>query len=277
MPSQRTTKSRPRTSDPTSGFVRLHLVGLHQLEPSLDKDLMGRFQKALRSVGAAGSVAVRSRMITAVASTKFRTLSGLPVSLVGLHGKDDLLVLGPTWALERLGSGEVPPEPATTEHSDWLVTSRDTVRTEMMCLELLPGLLELVAAQPSVDTPVSDAKRKAAEEVLQALFRTTLPQILAFFQSTDAAAFVEQMAKEAKEVLSDLESQLDQGAESYPIWWTGWEPGSSTGQVQDVQDVLFTESGRHVTAYVVAGAEPERLLRPRSGTLAQRLLEYAAA
>lgn len=272
MPSSK--QGRTWGSEKSPGFVRLHLVAIHQLQPVPSNDLMGRFQKALRSVGAAGSVAVRSRMITAIASTRFQTLSGLPVSLVGLHGKDDVLVDGPPWALERLGAGESPPGPVATEHGDWLLRSHDVVATEISVLKLLPKLLALTTDTSADPASSSVSIRAAAEGLLGALFRTKLQQIHGFFVGKDVGEFVDQMIKEAEEVLSDLKSHRDQGAESYPVWWAGWDEMAHTAQVHDV---LFTESGRHVTAYPVAGEEPERLRRARSNSLEVRVRDFVAA
>src|SRR5450759_823580 len=133
-------------------LVRLHLVAPFHIDPVPDKSVLGRFEKALRSVGATGSISVRARMITAVAPTKFKTISGLPVSLVGLHGKDDLLVLGPTWALERLSRGESPEPLKAVGRKDWLWTAQNMVQTELDCLSHLPGLLRRAkSVQPSAE------------------------------------------------------------------------------------------------------------------------------
>jgi hypothetical protein len=239
----------------------------------LDKELVGRFQKALRAVGAAGSVAVRPRMITAVAGTKFKTLSGLPVSLVGLHGKDDLLVLGPAWAIERLGSGQVPPVPAAAEHADWLLKCRELVATEIECLTLLPQLLELVPPSLKPVDFENSPKLAAASELLQGLLRATVARVHDYFSTKDVNEFVTRTSQEAKAVLEEIEAQIEQGAESYPLWWVGWE-----SEVHgDAVEVLFTETGRHVTSYPVSGDAPERLRKARNSELRPKLTAFAAA
>lgn len=94
------------TAASVNGMVKLELVDPFDLEPMLDKALQGRLAKVLKDAGSQGRISVRSRMITSVASTKYSTLDGHPVSLVGVHGKDEILVRGPSWAIEMLADGQ---------------------------------------------------------------------------------------------------------------------------------------------------------------------------
>lgn len=94
--------------NPRDRLVHLQLIDLFNITPAPDKSVQGPLAKMLKSVGSKGKHAVRARMITAVSNTKFETLDGEPISLVGLHGKGEMLAVGPTWAIERLAEGETP-------------------------------------------------------------------------------------------------------------------------------------------------------------------------
>ena len=89
-------------------LVHLELIDLFNITPAPDKSIHGPLARMLKSVGSKGKYAVRARMITAVSNTKFKTLEGEPISLVGLHGKGEVLSIGPAWAIERLAEGLTP-------------------------------------------------------------------------------------------------------------------------------------------------------------------------
>lgn len=94
--------------NPRDRLVHLHMVDPFNIDPPPDQSVQGRLARMLKSVGSKGTLAVRARMITSVSNTKFKTIDGKPISMVGLHGKDEVLAVGPTWAIERLGDGDVP-------------------------------------------------------------------------------------------------------------------------------------------------------------------------
>ena len=94
--------------DMRNTMIELHLISPFHVEPTPDQSNLGRFDKAIRSVTNlqdTRSIYVRPTMITIISNTKFKTSSGLPISLVGLHGKDELLVTGPAWAILKLAQG----------------------------------------------------------------------------------------------------------------------------------------------------------------------------
>lgn len=94
--------------NPRDRLVHLELIDLFNITPTPDKLFQGPLARMLKSVGSKGKYAVRARMITAVSKTKFKTLDGEPISLVGLHGKGEMLSIGPAWAIERLAEGMLP-------------------------------------------------------------------------------------------------------------------------------------------------------------------------
>lgn len=132
--------------NPGDTLVQLFLVKPFDLDPVPDKSLQGRLDRVLRSVGANGTIAVRARMITAISNTKFKTVDGNPVSLVGLHGKDELLVRGPTWAVERLGRGETPDP---DECPSWLKQKAKEVSEERARLSQARTALDFYAESRS--------------------------------------------------------------------------------------------------------------------------------
>lgn len=94
--------------NPRDRLVHLELIDLFNITPTPDKSIQGPLARMLKSVGSKGKYAVRARMITAVSNTKYKTLEGEPISLVGLHGKGEMLSVGPAWAIERLAEGMTP-------------------------------------------------------------------------------------------------------------------------------------------------------------------------
>ena len=125
-------------------LVTLHLPSPFELHPMPDSRLEGRLNNVLRSVGAKKSISVRARMITAVADTKFKTEKGDPVSLVGLHGKDEILAIGPDWAIRRLAEGERPLDP-----SEMLAQEKITLSKIHATLDQIESELKL--AQTGLD------------------------------------------------------------------------------------------------------------------------------
>jgi hypothetical protein len=113
----------------------------------------------------------------------------------------------------------------------------------------------------------------AAAQLLQALLRANLSKIHDFFSREDLPAFLAKATQEAKEVLANIETQIEQGAESYPVWWEGWKSEAHG----ELLDVLFTEEGRHVTSYPIRGDEPDKLRKARSNDLRPSLTAYTAA
>lgn len=141
----------------TSELVQLHLISPSHIEPLPDKTNFGRFDKILRSVGSPRTVYVRPRMITVVSGTKYSTRTGLPVSLVGLHGKDELLVVGPPWALLKLAAGVAPK---VQPQEDARARYKEAIRTvveEAFWICRVKSLIDIVngtAVSPGVLTQI---------------------------------------------------------------------------------------------------------------------------
>lgn len=95
----------PRHGNPRDHLVQLQLADLLNTTPPPERSVQGQMARTLKNVGSKKRFAVRARMITLVSDTKYKTLEGWPISLVGLHGKAEILALGPAWAIERLGEG----------------------------------------------------------------------------------------------------------------------------------------------------------------------------
>jgi|GEM_PF-6889574 len=104
-----------------------------------DQKNPGRLQAMLKSVGSSQVITIRSRMITAVADTKYRTKDGHPISLIGVHGKDELLVVGPTWVFERYAKGV---EPDVEAWIDKLYTYIRTIRSSWGRFEFIAKALD---------------------------------------------------------------------------------------------------------------------------------------
>ena len=254
----------------SEGLVRLHLVAAHHLDPTPTKGLGGRLDRVLRDVGSRDGISVRARMITAVASTKFATLNGLPVSLVGLHGKDELLVTGPRWALEKVANGQYPTgEPTNAQAKAPLAVVQD----EITLLQQLPDLLSRVRVPSHIDLEELTAESSeyidafGAKRALTALFRTKITRIMSFFETNDLSMFLEAALLEAKQVLHNVteESGLD---DIYRVWWNSWIEGPAG----DRDDKLLTATGRHVTAYPISERwDASYLTKPRSNDVVEYL------
>ena len=258
-------------------LVRLHLVAPIHVEPTPDKAVLGRFERILRGVGATGSIAVRARMITLVAGTKFKTVSGLPVSLVGLQGKDDLLVLGPAWALEILSTGKELKTSENQGSRDQLEDACAVVQDEIHFIRLVPNFLaSLQGSSPTVPTETFDPT--LAKEMLQAIFRTKWEVVNAYFEQHDPVAFCTEMLSEATQVLATVRKTLEGGVDNYPEWWLQWDKGQVVqGDNHTQADICITKSGRHVTAYPVKGADPSVLLNTRTNSISGRWRELTDA
>ena len=252
-------------------LVGIYVVAIQHLDPSPPTALSGRFVKVLQNAKAKGRIAVRARMITAVAQTQYQTRNGLPVSLIGLHGKDELLVVGPAWALERIGAGEYP----STKNQTAVIDNITLVKDEIAMLEKLPALLGVACekrrqALNSGDWPL-EGELPFAIDALCAFFRTSkIDHILDFFEENDLAKFIAGAQKEALDVLASVQSDWPELDLLYPKWWADWEPASN-----ERRDRLITSSGRHVTAYPVAGKiDQESMLKDRKSNRLKKFLEH---
>lgn len=193
-------------------------------------------------------ISVRARMISLITSTKFKTTSGQPISLVGLHGKDEILVVGPTWAIARLATGEVPKKVDTPPSIPDLCSR---IETELLLLKNLPALL---SAKLNID------QIKDRDEILAAMFRTNLSNVELFFSKNDMTSFSERMIAETNTVLVLVKDMPYR----YPDWWIEWDENKN---VAPTNDPLITPDGRHITAYPIAQPDGTLLSKARTKNL----------
>ena len=199
----------------------------------------GRFAKSAVSAGCSGKIMVRSRMITAISDTKYRTKSGAPITLVSLHGKDDVLVLGPAEAIERIANGEIP-EPYT--HSGYIDKVKQAIKItaiEITYIKQLPNLFNLC----DFDDP------KNSENMdIRCFFRAPIEQVKNYFSENNMEEFCARFTEEAEAHLGYLSSILS-SSNKHPYWWLAWE------------DFLITSSGRHIMGYPIS--YKDKLMSPR--------------
>lgn len=215
-------------------FLKLHLIEHLDFDPIPELDIQaGRFVKNAKDAGCPGQFSVRKRMITAIAETKFKTIDGAPVSLIGLHGKDDMLVAGPAYAIERLASGEELPELNSAAENKSIKAAQELAKSEISYLNSLEEVMSLAG--------VADRKDKVCKEVMH-FFRTNIEEINDFFDGHELPNFVDCYIKEAQEHLEYL-NNIYNGEIKYPRWWSVWE------------DFEITAAGRHITAYPISPNE----------------------
>ncbi len=283
-------------------LVTLHLISPFNVEPTPDKSLLGRLDRVLRSVGAGERIAVRSRMITAVASTKFKTKSGHPVSLVGLHGKDELLVVGPTWAIERLAAGRQPDDQdGQPTESAAALKLRGILEGEIFWMLQVPRLLDLSVDRildPSryyefadriklsladliseeywdriaqkIPTAELDQKLnpKVAVGMLGLLLRATPEHISNYFASTDPVEFAKSTCREACLALAELDSKAQEGFDNHPVWWAPW---LNSKDKNAPIPAVNTQEGLSIR-YLAKSANPDTQPRPRQESVHSKWL-----
>lgn len=219
-------------------------------------------------------------MITVVAETKYLTKSGLPVSLIGLHGKDELLVVGPTWALLRLAAGQAtkrePQEGVRVQYHNAV----RTVVEEAFWLSRIGVLLQISSGAPlrpkflselnftlsvgvetcfvknplwlHMQTDVASQEGRveflkfASVDMLQGMFRCSIEVVQQYFLENDLNSFIEESLKECVEVFNELNNGLEEYDDVHTIWWGEWE----SKEIQSpVVPNYVTKSGRNITGY----------------------------
>lgn len=221
-------------------------------------------------------------MITAVASTKYKTHSGLPVTLVGLHGKDELLVVGPVWAVLKLANGEIPkqqPMPDGGKEIDkaikfaigemfWLqrleillaiakspTTSRssfsDSVSSELIFGELIElqerqewkEMLDSVARYNS--DPALD--KKLATEMLEGMFGCDIASCIEHLRARDVGKFSKTMLEECMDKYAEF-IKLEEHYDVHPVWWAEWEKEGVDCFIT-IKPNYVTPAGRNISNY----------------------------
>lgn len=178
-------------NDAGNNLVKLELVDIMDIDPMPDKAMQGRLARMLKQVGAQGNIAVRARMITSVSNTKFKNRDGHPISLVGLHGKDELLVRGPAWAIEEIGRGRTPD----TEQYISQLSARKALLTEL--LKVIDSSERPQNLLASIQDVLLDADQ------LDASAKTVLKQQIG-------------------ELLTDLSMVLERSESGSIPWWYFW-------------------------------------------------------
>ena len=230
----------PYRQDSSGDLVQIYLVEPIDIDPVPDKAFTnGRFAKLLTGIGAKGRALVRARMITIVAETKFRTTTGLPISLIGLHGKDEVLVLGPVWALERLAAGE-----SVRAGEQRLAEATRVVASEIESLRQCASYVNQVLC--------GDDSREATDFV-ESFFRCSRDEVDQYFQTVNVNDFVSSHLAEATTLQESLRLLRNDNTE-YREWWWAWER-------EDLAQLCRVASGRHVSGYPVS--KKDRLREPR--------------
>lgn len=289
--------------NPGDTLVQLFLVKPFDLDPVPDKSLQGRLDRVLRSVGANGTIAVRARMITAISNTKFKTVDGDPVSLVGLHGKDELLVRGPTWAIERLGRGETPDQ---DECQSWLEQKAKEVAEERARLSQARAVLDCYAEnRPTLDELekrpelqivenswgngskpafLNDSRLNGAQLArlnqefeslgkLREAIRESEKRLEWFFESGVSEVAHHFLENDPEDFFVSMDTELASlaariEAELRKVQdgerpW--WFQWSKAWGTMKVESLVLTESNRHFTKYAVGSASGCDMTRPRRG------------
>ncbi|MEK0276881.1 hypothetical protein WM009_21715, partial [Vibrio vulnificus] len=227
-------------------FVTLYLVDVldfdHEKIPDSQHLNGGRFAKSAISAGCSGKIMVRARMITAISNTKFRTKEGAPISLVSLHGKDDVLVLGPPEAIERIASGEEPEPYTHAGYVSKVQNAIDVTRLEIVYISQLSTLINQCNFKDNKNEENMD---------LRCFFRAPSDQIESYFSENDIADFCENFTNDANKHLEYLNSIIGK-VTKHPYWWLAWE------------DFLITDTGRHITGYPISEKDKQSTPRNRN-------------
>lgn len=205
----------------------------------------------LKGVGADGDVLIRPRMITIISSTHFKTVGGLPVSLVGLHGKDEVLVVGPKWALARLADGNIPKKgdyqgdgakahkvkSFAVEQLFWFSRLPELVASARGVLGQRLGKTAIEDALPEVFGRLakdSDWKRVSTEavaaesnlnqanacEMLQGLLLQSMDVTLSLWETKDWVPTILAIVKRREAHITVLRGKVQ---EPYQMWWLGYD------------------------------------------------------
>lgn len=284
-------------------LIQLHLISPAYVDPTPDTT-SGRFGTVLRSVGATTSVYVRPRMITAVAGTKYKTRSGLPVTLVGLHGKDELLVVGPDWAILKLASGDVPKTKPAPDSASVFDEAIQFVLEEMFWLQKLEVLLSIAQSDQEQNSkfsdPVapelifgelSDLEEKSiwknmnesvhryihepvldkliAEEMLQGMLSRVPTQCLKLFRTVNAREYAKSMLVDCLEKYAEFQDQANRIYDVHPIWWSEWSKENQVALEIRLPNYLMP-SGRNISKYHFAELTEPDAAKPRRYSMHQR-------
>lgn len=287
-------------------MIELHLISPFHVEPMPDQSNLGRFDKAIRSVTdlqELRSIYVRPTMITIISNTKFKTSSGLPISLVGLHGKDELLVTGPAWAILKLAQGESVPSAEGIRSFETFENAAHYVVEEIFWLSRLNLMLSKtygdLTNNPYTDN-ITDAPKEIKEnkhwlkinqefisqqsliagrehelykDMLQGLFGKSLDIIHEYFLTRNVEDFVSSTVNECIEKYKEFSELSDKNYDSHTYWWKGW----CTSDTEEKNQVSFIgNSGRNISKYPLHSEEDISCSKPRRFSMHKRLLSLTS-
>lgn len=251
---------------------------------------------------------VRSRMITIISSTHFKTLGGSPVSLVGLHGKDEVLVVGPTWALQRLATGDIPNLSGNTSTEQAISIAKSFSIEQLFWFA---RIYELVAAargmphqqlencrlkneQPDIFEKLAkddDWNRVGAEaiareselnqanacDMLQGLLRRSVDDVLAIWDSNDWCETIVRIVQRRESHITSLKEVM---CDPYNRWWLGYDdiPEEDAAKTAlSKSDYRLDGEGIDVSLYPEFRRAGEcQLARVRTSSIHQRWLKLSS-
>jgi hypothetical protein len=222
-------------------------------------------------------------MITIISNTHFKTVGGLPVSLVGLQGKDEVLVVGPKWALARLADGDVPKKKGIYDGSGtkahkvksfaveelyWFTRLPELVAAAKGVLgqrlgknaieDALPdvfGRLEKdsdwVRVRAEAVASESNLNQINASEILQGLLSQKTEDALSLWDTKDWLPTIFGIVKRREAHITALrEIHL----ENYQMWWLGYDDIPP----EDVTSTDFSETNHRLDGEGIdVGTYPE--------------------
>lgn len=244
-------KSNNQNDHRAENLVSLPLASHISLDPIPDRKLFGKFTNLLKSVGTDGDLLIRPKMISIISSTHFKTVSGLPVSLVGLQGKEDVLVVGPKWALARLAQGDLPKngdyaavgttvnkaKSFAAEQLYWFTRlpelvaaakgAPDRLLSKSVIESQLPDVFERLEKDSDWNRVSADALAHEAElnqtkarEMLQGLLLQTFDNALALWEEKDWSETIFVIVKRREAHITALREIWQ---DPHQKWWLGYD------------------------------------------------------
>lgn len=295
-----------KVENSANSLVSLPLASQISLDPIPDRKLFGRFTNLLKGVGADGDVLIRPRMITIISSTHFKTIGGLPVSLVGLHGKDEVLVVGPKWALARLAAGDLPKDTDLVEAEASVPRIKSYAVEQLYWFTRLPELVS--AANGSLDERLetstvenelpevfkrlrkdsdwnrvsaealafaSELNRSNAREMLQGLLLQSVDDFLKLWNEKDWLQTIFAIVKRREAHIAMLREKCQ---DPYQKWWLGYDdiPEEETTNIHSETNYRLDGEGIDVGLYPEFRPAKESQARGRGKSIHSRWLKLCS-
>lgn len=226
---------------------------------------------------------------------------------MGLHGKDELLVVGPTWAIEWLAAGKQPEERESLFAENATAGKfRDILEAEIFWLLQIPRLLEMQSNhQFNADryfelldktkslvselipseywdriiqkVPITQLNLKPNSDIaggrLGLLLRASAEHIANFSSAKDATEYAISRCNEAFRALAELESKAKEGFDNHPIWWSQWL-AEKERKAPVVRDENFEALSMN---YLARRVNADMLPRPRQESVHTKWLRLTEA